>query len=174
MERVEHDCRKSRHEYQATPEEPFHFVDSGLSNVYLVGIRYTRCSCGAQSAEIPAIKQLMSLLARNVVQEEEALTGEEIRFLRKRLGERAADFAKHVGIGAEHLSKLENGHLSAGESTDKLVRLYYAIASKDRELMRELSEAVKQLLAAWVDSKQAKKIVATARDNEWEVEPRAA
>ena len=174
MEKLEHDCLKSRREYRATLEEPYHFVDSGLTTVYLVGIPYFRCSCGSEVAEIPAIKQLMSLIARDLVQKEEALTGEEIRFLRKRLGEKAADFAKHVGIGAEHLSKLENGHLSAGESTDKLVRLYFAIESKDRELMRQLTGAIAKLLAAWVDSKQPRKIIATAKDNDWELEPQAA
>ena len=33
-----HDCQDCRVEKLATVEEPFHFVDSGLPNVYLIGI----------------------------------------------------------------------------------------------------------------------------------------
>jgi len=63
-------------------------VDCGLSDVYLVGIRYFVCECGETVAEIPAIRQLLSLIARDLVEKPKALAPEEIRFLRKRLGKK--------------------------------------------------------------------------------------
>src|ERR1043166_1695218 len=76
----------------STQENPYHFTDSGLRNVYLIGVRRVECDCGEKYVEIPAIKQLLSLMARDVVMKREALIGDEIRFLRKQLGQKAADF----------------------------------------------------------------------------------
>ena len=53
---IDHQCsRKTRKEIWATSDSPFRFVDSGLSDVYLVGIRYFECECGKIVAEIPAV-----------------------------------------------------------------------------------------------------------------------
>src|ERR1035438_545344 len=93
-----HNCRNSRTEKFATAEEPYHFVDSGLPNVYLVGIRYFHCECGQDLADIPAMKQLLNLIARDLVEKTSALSGAEIRFLRKRLGQKAADFSRQLGF----------------------------------------------------------------------------
>ena len=55
-------------ERKATSESPYQFVGSGLPNVYLVGIKYSVCkSCKEQAADIPAIKQLMGVIARAIV-----------------------------------------------------------------------------------------------------------
>lgn len=71
---------------------PYHFTECGLPGVWLSGIRYFECpSCGAQSAEIPAVSQLLALIARALVEKESKLTGAEIRFLRKRLGKKAVE-----------------------------------------------------------------------------------
>ena len=86
-------------ECKATPESPYHFVGSGLPNVYLVGIKSSLCkSCKEQAADIPAIKQLMTVIARAIIENEAHLTGPEVRFLRKRLGKKSADFAQLVGV----------------------------------------------------------------------------
>ena len=59
-------------------ENPYHFLDSGLSNVYLVGVRYWVCDeCNRQAAEIPALQGLMSAIAKSVVMKPALLTGEE-------------------------------------------------------------------------------------------------
>jgi transcriptional regulator with XRE-family HTH domain len=169
VEAILHECgRKTRQEFRATMEEPYHFVSCGLPNVYLVGIRYFRCQCGQELADIPALKQLMNLVGRDLVQGTSALSGPEIRFLRKRLGQRAADFARQIGLEPETLSRIENDHLQASERTDKLVRLYYAVASKDPLLLGQLQADLDQRLMAWQRLiLPQKKIVASVRDHEW-------
>jgi DNA-binding transcriptional regulator YiaG len=168
MEAV-HECnRQTRQEFRATMDEPYHFVDSGLPNVYLVGIRYFHCECGQDLADIPAMKQLLNLIARDLVEKTSALSGAEIRFLRKRLGQKAADFSKQLGFEPETLSRIENDHLPASERTDKLIRLYYAVASKDPVLLGQLQADLDQRLMAWQRIVlPPKKIVASVKDNEW-------
>lgn len=162
-----HECLAVRQEHLATAEQPFHFTDSGLSNVYLVGIKYFTCECGRVTTEIPAIKQLLQLIAKDLIEKPEALTGEEVRFLRKRLGKKAKDFAAEIGLQPETLSRIENGHVPVEQQTDKLIRADY-ILSTDSALVQEMRKALLEVLKSWKQSQAPTKIVATVTDNEWE------
>jgi transcriptional regulator with XRE-family HTH domain len=169
IETITHECNpRTRQEFRATMDEPYHFLSCGLPNVYLVGIKHYRCECSKELVNIPAIKQLLNLIGRDLVESGSALTGAEIRFLRKRLGQKAADFARQIGLEPETLSRIENDHLPASERTDKLVRLYYAVASKDPLLLGELQADLDQRFMAWQRIiLPQKKIVASVKDNEW-------
>lgn len=136
MERMtDHNCLACRVEKFATEKEPFHFTDSGLSNVYLVGIKYFVCECGRVVAEIPAVKQLMQLIARDLVTSTTDLRGAEIKFLRKRLGKRASDFSQYLGVTPETLSRVENGKQAVSRQIQKLARLAYCLFSEDPALV---------------------------------------
>ncbi len=162
----------TRTECLATVEKPFHFVDSGLSNVYLVGIRYFVYPDGRLVPEIPAVKQLLQLIARDLVERESALTGDEIRFLRKRLGQKQIDFAKAIGIEPETLSRAENDHQRLNESNDKLIRLYYAFSMDDANL-RELRQPLRSMMVEWHPTQYAsvkKPVVATVTNDAWQLQ----
>ncbi len=170
-----HECNsKSRKEFLATDENPYHFGDSGLTNVYLVGIKYYRCECGEVVAEIPAIRQLLTLIARDLVEKSDALAPEEIRFLRKRLGKKQTDFAKEIGLRPETLSRVENGETRVNERVDKIVRLYYAFRSQDPILLEKFKHELQAILASWKYSLAPSKIIATVKNNEWEADLVAA
>ncbi len=140
-----HDCAKSLKRHTATNAKPYHFIDSGLPNVYLIGVTYWTCSqCGAQSAEIPAPEQLMNVIGESIVMKPGMLTGQEIRFLRKRVGRRAADFAALINKTPEHFSKLETEALPLHEPTDKLIRLTYGMLNADKKLLAGISANVEQ------------------------------
>jgi DNA-binding transcriptional regulator YiaG len=95
---------------RATAEEPYHFVGSGLGNVYLVGVEYrVDAQTGEQSAVIPSLPSLMEAIGKVLVEKHTALTGDELRFLRKRLRYASKMFAKLVGVSEEQYSRLENG-----------------------------------------------------------------
>lgn len=171
---VMNECNHSmRKEYLATDEKPYHFLGCGLPNIYLVGIRHFQCECGEEYAEIPAIKQLMSLIARDTVMKDRALTGDEIRFLRKRLGQKAQEFAIGVKMQPETLSRVENGKQSVGEKTDLYIRIYYALASKDPVLLDALKEALDKVLSVRRRARPPRKLpktVAKIEHDEWSLE----
>lgn len=164
----------SRVEHLATDEDPFHYLACGLPNVYLVGIKYFTCEDGRVIAEIPAVKQLMRLIARDLVERPDSLSGSEIRFLRKRLGKKAVDFARDLGIEAETLSRYENDKQEPSESLDKLIRLLYAISSDDPELIEQVRAILDSLLAAWKAGPTDVKIVKKIDNNAWTDVPLAA
>lgn len=130
-----HDCRYFSVTRAATAESPYGFAGRGLPNVFLVGIEYLVCSvCGRQSAEIPAIAELFSAIARAVVRKRQTLTGADIKFLRKQMGMKTADFAAAIGVARESVSRWENGHKDPQESADRLIRITYSILSGDERL----------------------------------------
>ena len=53
---------------------------------------------------------------------ESPLTGDELRFLRKRIGKSSKDFGQLAGVTSEQYSRIENGAVLTA-SNDKLVRL---------------------------------------------------
>jgi len=153
-------------EHFATDEKPFHFVDSGLDNVYLVGIKYFISPDGRVGAEIPAAKQLMRLIARDLVLSKSGLTGAEVRFLRKRLGKKATEYCKFLGLEPETLSRIENGKQPISSATEKLARLSYAILSEEPGLHDHARAIFQSMLEEFKPAKE--KIVLEIRgDNEW-------
>jgi transcriptional regulator with XRE-family HTH domain len=88
----------------------------------------------------------MSAIAKAVVMKTPLLIGEDIRFLRKRLGKRAVDFAELINKTPEHLSKLENDQVPLPEDTDKLIRLTYGMLSGDQELLADIAARAEEWL----------------------------
>jgi len=153
-------------EHFATADKPFHFVDSGLDNVYLVGIKYFTDADGGTVAEIPAVKQLMRVVARDLVLSKANLTGPEVRFLRKRLGKKATEYCKFLGLEPETLSRIENGKQAISGATEKLARLSYAILSEEPGLYDHAKTIFQSMLDEFKPAKE-KIVLAIRDDHEW-------
>ena len=169
-----HDCRDHEVERHATIERPYHFVSSGLSNLFLAGLRYYVCSkCGRQSAEIPALKGLLSLIARDLVRQPLPLSGEQIRFLRKQLGKRAVDLALMFDVKPETYSRWENHKQCPSPMADRLIRLYYTLQSKDPLLVRQVQNALDKVLLDRHSYRRPPRISARMKGKEWIMESKA-
>ena len=102
------------------------YRESGLDNVKLVDVPVWVCRNGHQEVQIPKAEQLHGLLVRELIRKPAALTGSEIRFLRKELGMSGRTFARQLGMTAEHVSRLETGRRTVSPTTGLLVRLAVA------------------------------------------------
>lgn len=153
-------------EHFATEQHPFHFTDSGLENVYLVGIKYFTSPDGRIVAEIPALKQLMRVIARDLILSKSDLTGSEIRFLRKRLGQKATEYSKLLGLEPETLSRIENGKQSISSATQKLARLSYTILSEEPGLLDHVRVILQSMLDELPPVKE-KLVLEILGNNEW-------
>jgi transcriptional regulator with XRE-family HTH domain len=156
-----------RKEFIATAEKPFHFVDCGLDNVYLIGIRYFREPDGRIVAEIPAVKQLMELIAHDIVTCPLDLTGKELRFLRKRLGKKAAEFCQFLGIEPETLSRMENDKQAISVQVQKLARLSYCAFSQDHRLIDCAKKILQSILEDISKHRKKKIIMEMGTNQEW-------
>ena len=158
-------------ERKATAEAPYRFTGSGLPHVYLIGVKYRVCKkCQQQMADIPAVRKLMQAIARTVVESDAALTGDEIRFLRKRLGKKSSEFAQLIGVTLEEVSRWENGHVTPGRSADKLIRVFYSMTSGDRRLKERMNRDIEEWLGGGAEDDQAPTIRARLRNQEWTTE----
>jgi len=108
-----------------------HFLESGLDNVILLNVEKLVCSqCGEEVVSIPNPNQLMQCIAEMIVTSPAPLTGAEIRFLRKNLLLKTADFAKLLGVARGSVSRWENGRESPPMPTDRLIRFIYSRREK--------------------------------------------
>ena len=153
-------------EHFATDESPFHFTDSGLDNVYLVGIKYFTSKSGRVIAEIPAANQLMGLIARDLIFSRTSLRGQEIRFLRKRLGKKASEYAELLRIQSETLSRIENEKQSASDQMDSLVRMSYLLLCGDPKL-EEQAKKLFELIHAQIQRGHMKIVMKVSAENRW-------
>ena len=173
-----HDCENTAVAKLSTPEKPYHYIGSGLGNVYLVGVRYWVCKvCGKQSAEIPSLNQLLAGIARTLVEKESPLTGEQVRYLRKRLAKPAKEFAALIGVTPERYSVIECSETPVAEGRDKLVRFVYRILSGDRKLKDALANKhqIERWLLALHGREHAESLVGTWVGNrKWRVQAEPA
>ena len=107
-----------------TQRENYQYTASGLPYVTLQQVEVSRCPhCGETEVAIPHIEALHRAIATALVRKPARLTPEEIRYLRKYLGWSGADFAAHMGVTAETVSRWEHGTTPMGSTANRLLRL---------------------------------------------------
>ncbi len=95
----------------------FQHEGCGLPHVYLQDIdTFTCVACGAKDVQITDLEGLLNAIFTAILLVNRPLKGAEIRFVRRRLGLRAKDFAKMIGYSAEVLSEIENERYEADRS----------------------------------------------------------
>jgi putative zinc finger/helix-turn-helix YgiT family protein len=129
-------CRRER----KTHIGEYHYTESGLPNVWLLGVEVFECECGESFAFIPCIQELHKLIACELITQESSLSGPEIRFLRKSMGLKAKDFADLLGVRNVSISRWEHGEFTPPQPTDRLIRLFYATTMDLPEVAQELAK----------------------------------
>ncbi len=156
------DCGSEMKQETAKASKPYHYEWSGMSHVYLIGIQVYSCpACGEQYGAIPRIDALHALISEILLEKPTALTGEELRFIRKNVDIAAQDFARLLGITPVHLSRLEHEKSKVTPTLDKLARALVAVSSGG-----ELKEIL--LGATRKRKKPAKTSILTLKRNHWE------
>ncbi len=143
-------------------KENHRYDECGLKHVTLVALAVARCQkCGNYEVAIPRIESLHRLIARALIEKRTRLTGEEVRFLRKSLGWSGADFARHMGVSDETVSRWETAAAPIGPQADRLLRLMVA---QGRTPIRYPTERL-----ASIDAKRAAttRLELESRHDEW-------
>ena len=124
----------------------YRFDESGLPNVILRNIEIIACrKCGNRDPVLHRAAKLLRTLADAVVHKPFRLTGEEFRFLRKRLGLTADHLGRIMHVDKTTISKWENNALTIGEQSDLLIRTLALAAraeTKGREALLDHFERI--------------------------------
>ena len=158
-------------------QQPFRrdvgYPESGLDNVQLLNVPVWVCSNGHQEVVIPAINELHELLARMIIRKPAPLVGPEIKFLRRRVGLTAKDFAARIGLTPVRVSQLENTKNGFPKRIDLLFRLTFAalISARDgKSFPNDLGHLLEQVEQAWdLGSHRIKHNENALPDQEWQI-----
>src|SRR5438067_7838468 len=86
------------------------YTESGLDNVTLQNVEIRECpSCGEREVVTPNVEALHIAIAREIARRPTAISGAEVRFLRKTLGLSTRDFAFAMGVGVPAVYRWEQG-----------------------------------------------------------------
>lgn len=121
-------CPECGKQLRIRSNQKYRYLESGLDNVTLTGIRVIRCAkCDVDFPEIPNIRGLHRIIASLLAQKPARLTGAEFRFLRKEMGLKATELAKLLGTTNVTISRWETGGRSISSVADRLLRLLYSL-----------------------------------------------
>lgn len=121
------DCADRAIVKKATAARPFHFLSSGLPNVYITGMDYEECArCHRITGIFPRVQDLLDTLKQLILRKAPPLTGDEIKYLRKSIGKSSEDFASWIGVSPEQISRWENNHNPPGQPADRAIRFLAA------------------------------------------------
>ena len=163
-------CMNCGSKMKKRKETLFHYTDCGLSKIYLKGIEVSECTnteCGEEEIILTNLQQLHNILAMSVASQKNKLLPEEIRFLRTCLGFSSVDFAEHVGVTPETVSRWESGSVNMKETTEKLLRVLILSKTGPFQNYDDLKEFAK------INRKTALKRTFKASKSHW-IEDKAA
>ena len=131
---------------------PYHYLGSGLPDVYLKNVKWAICSeCKEITVEIPRIGQLHRCIAWLIILKKSFLTGQEMIFLRKTLRKNQREMAESLGVSQVSLNRWEResrrGHTKALDSYFRMVYLQLHDDDYTHELRQSIREALVRYFA---------------------------
>jgi DNA-binding transcriptional regulator YiaG len=124
----------------------YQFRESGLTNVWLD--EWPLYVCPNRHDKIPLLpdaSEMTRLIARQIVEVQDALEPDYIRFLRESLGLKGQELATIIGVSRGEVSRWENGHSVISAFSDFKLRLEAIDRLLSGPEHREAREAVTML-----------------------------
>lgn len=104
---------------------PYHYTGCGLDNVYLLsGYRITETPYGTAVA-IDDIDGLYRAVGEAIVTYPARISGDELKFLRRRLGITQNQLGALIGGDKQKIGRWERGEVAVPPEADRLLRLIY-------------------------------------------------
>ena len=103
--------------------QPYHYIESGLDNVYIYNMPVIKDIDGHQTFYISKINLLHKAIAEGIIQKQGLLNAKEIRFLRTEMGYTQKQFSEILGKEAQACGRWERGENPIDKTTDSLIRI---------------------------------------------------
>lgn len=104
----------------------YHYTLSGLDNVWLAnGYTFKQTPYG-EAVAIENADELDSIISIGLIQQQDALTAAEFRFLRQQMGMSQSDIGAFIGVDYQTVARWEKQESSLPKHADSLIRLLYS------------------------------------------------
>lgn len=104
-------------------EGRYHYVESGLTNVYIQNCRMYECEgCFTSIPLLPEAKALTACVAEALVEKSGRLSADEVLFLRKSIGMTSEELSTKLRVDRVTVSRWENGRMSINGLSDLRLR----------------------------------------------------
>lgn len=109
-----------------------HYTECGLSYVYLVNGFQVEVIDGEEYVSIEFVDGLHNLIADIIVKKRNAMSGEEVKFLRLEVAMSQKSLAELLGVDVQTVARWEKGHNPIGRTADATLRTLY-MESRNKE-----------------------------------------
>ena len=103
-------------------------------------------ACHNECPEIPNVLGLHHSIGSHLARKPSPLTGAEFRFLRKEIGLKAKELARHLGTTNVNLSRWETGDIPVNPAADRLLRVLYVLHTVKTERVVEPAHFIQAFL----------------------------
>lgn len=128
-------------------KRPYHYTECGLDYVYLVdGFDVVETAYG-RAVQVANAGKLDRAIALAVVERQNRLAGQEVRFLRGLLDMTQAELGKTLGKDAQTVARWEKGQTEIPSTEDIAIRQIYLEETGHRQRFIDTSRNVAELKA---------------------------
>jgi len=104
---------------------PLHYPDCGLDDVYLASGYEAEHTPYGDGVSIKHLDQLHKAIGCYLANQKKALSGKELRFLRKHMDLTQSDLGRLIGLSSQQVARWEKGESEISGPADTLVRGLY-------------------------------------------------
>jgi len=122
--------------------DPYHYTACGLQNIYLLNGYDFGEHDGERHVFIRSLDALHQAIGRHLVLKRKALTGAEIKFLRKTIDLTQEELAEALGNNAQSIARWEKGQITIPGDAEKLLRVVFFARLTTEEELRALRDLI--------------------------------
>ena len=106
-------------------KKPLHFLEAGLDDVYLLsGYDVVKTPYG-KGVAVKNVDALLRAIGTTLATKKKALSGKELRFLRKQLALTQAELGHIIGLSSQQVARWEKGEYEIPGPAERLIRMLF-------------------------------------------------
>ena len=123
----------------------YHYTESGLPNVFLRGGYAVHDTEYGEGVSIHDLAGLHKAIGQNILHKSPALTGDEVRFLRKEMDLTQNSLSGILKVSEDTLRGWENGRVGISPPADSLLRIIYQAKVNGNSNVCDLLEDISRI-----------------------------
>lgn len=124
---------------------PLHYTDCGLDDVYLVSGYEMENTPYGEGLSIKNLDQLHKAIGCYLANQKKALSGKELRFLRKQMNLTQSDLGNLLGLSSQQVARWEKGESAISGPADLLVRAFFIQHAGNKLDLRKLANSLEEI-----------------------------